>query len=128
MCSKRNKRFTVQIIIAEECEHYAWICTPPNWTAHIDGIILGNIINFSFICREFFVLSFLCSKINEVVVRHVIILVSNNFKLVGTCKCADCISHALCVSNLYISYVIVFTRMRKKYYERFCIFIHIITF
>src|SRR5574344_5476 len=125
VCSERNKCLSVQIVISEKGKHYSRICSPPNRATYIDGIILINMLNFSFISRKLFIFSLLRGKFNEVIVRHVIIFVGYDLKLVGTRQFTDGISHTFGVAHLDIPYTVILARMGEKYNERLSIFFHI---
>ena len=57
MSGEGDERLAVQVVISEEGEHHPGISAPPDRSTYIDGVILTDILNFTFIGRELIVFS-----------------------------------------------------------------------
>ena len=95
--------FTVEVDVFEEGEHYLRVGAPPNGTADKDGVVGCEVGSRAFVGRQLAVGCLFLGQIDKGHVGHAVILVGDDFVLVGPSDFADVVSHDFGVADFNVA-------------------------
>ena len=87
---------------------------PPHGSADEDGVVLAEVWGSAFVGRQLALVGLFLRQVDKRRIGHAVVLVGDDFVLVGTCDFADIVGHNLGVANLDIAHAIVVARVGEE--------------
>ena len=114
MGGEGDDRLAVEVDVAEEGEHDRRVGAPPDGTADKHGVVLVEVRSLALVGRQLAGLRLLLGQVDERHVGHAVVLVGDDFVLVGTRKFADVVGHNLGVTHLDVAHTVVVASVREE--------------
>ena len=101
-----NDGLAGEVDILEEREHHLRVGAPPHGAADEDGVILGEVGGSAFVGGQLAFVGFFLREVDKRRIGHSVVLVGDDFVLVGTRDLADVVGHNLGVADFDVCYVV----------------------
>ena len=114
MSGERNDGLAVEVDVLEEGEHHLRVGAPPHGTADEDRVVLAKVGSSAFVWRQFALVGLFLGQFDERHISHAVVLMGDDFKLVGTLDFSDVVGHDLGVADLDVAHAVVVARMGEE--------------
>ena len=103
-----------KVYVLEQCEHHLRAGAPPHGAANEDGVVLGEVRGSAFVGRQLALVGLFLRQVDKRRVGHAVVLVGDDFVLVGTSDFADVVGYYLGVPDLDVAHAVVVARVGEE--------------